>query len=88
AYVIDLEEFSQLPPCEPTENDITVFRTVIDYIRNAPAEETSGKLEQRIRVAKIVPGYEKYRFRGQLMVLAELGIMPNSYIKPLFEGFT
>ena len=50
--------------------------------------ETPGKLEQRIRAAKIVPGYEKYRFRGQLITLAELGVIPNAFIRPLYDGFT
>lgn len=86
--VIDLEEFSKLPSCRPTENDINIFRSVIDCIRNAPAKETPGKLEQRIRESKIVPGYEKYRFRGQLIALAELGVMPNAFIMPLYDGFT
>ena len=71
-----------------TDKDIQIFRSVIEHIRNAPADETPGKLEQRIRKAKIIPDYEKFRFRGQLTVLAELGIMPNSYVKPLYDGFT
>lgn len=87
-YIVDLEEFSQISACIPMEKDIQAFRSIIDCIRKAPADETPGKLEQRIRQAKIVPGYEKYRFRGQLSVLAELGIMPNSYVKPLYDGFT
>lgn len=87
-FALDLEEFSKLPPCEPTNNDITVFRAVIDSIRSASSKETPSKLEQRIRAAKIVPGYEKYRFRGQLNALALLGVMPNMYIRPLYDGFT
>lgn len=61
---------------------------MIEMIRNAPTKETPGKLEARIKQSKIVPGYEKYRFRGQLITLAELGVMPNPYIKPLYDGFT
>ena len=45
-------------------------------------------MEERIKKSKIIPDYEKYRFRGQLMTLAELGVMPNDYIKPLYDGFT
>lgn len=85
--LVDLQEFSELPLCIPTEEDIQIFWAVIDCIKNAPPDETPRKLEQRIKKAKIVPNYEKYRFRGQLMVLAELGIMPNPYIKPLYDGF-
>lgn len=85
--LIDLREFSELPPCVPTEKDIQIFCAVIDLIRKAPSGETPGKLEQRIRKEKIVPSYEKYRFRGQLMTLAELGILPNPYVKPLYDGF-
>ncbi|MCM1058350.1 MAG: hypothetical protein NC517_12195 [Firmicutes bacterium] len=85
--LVDLQEFSELPPCIPTEKDIQIFCTVIDLIRNAPSGETPGKLEQRIRKAKVVPHYEKYRFRGQLMTLAELGVMPNPYVRPLYDGF-
>ena len=44
--------------------------------------------EERVRKSKIIPGYEKYRFRGQLLALAELGVMPNDYQKPLYDGFT
>ena len=87
-YVIDLEEFSKLPSCIPTDKDIQIFRSVIEHIRNAPIDETPGKLEQRIKISKIIPGYEKFRFRGQLTALAELGIMPNAYVKPLYDGFT
>ena len=61
---------------------------MITLIRNAPAGETPGKLEERVRKSKIIPGYEKYRFRGQLMALADLGVMPNDYLKPLYDGFT
>jgi len=61
---------------------------VVDLIRNAPADETVGKLEQRIAKSKLIPSCEKYRLRGQLMALAELGIMPNRFIKPLYDEFT
>jgi len=87
-YVVGLQEFAELEPCTPTEEDIKIFNDVIGMIRNAPAKETPAKLEVRIKQGKIVPGYEKYRFRGQLMTLAELGVMPNPYIKPLYDGFT
>ena len=87
-YVAGLQEFAELEPCVPTEEDIKIFNDVIDMIRNAPTNETPGKLETRIKQSKMVPGYEKYRFRGQLMTLAELGVMPNPYIKPLYDGFT
>lgn len=86
-YLIDLYEFSELPPCVPTKEDIHIFYEIIDLIRNAPSEETPGKLEQRIKKSKIVPNYEKYRFRGQLITLAELGVLPNPYVKPLYDGF-
>ncbi|MCM1045047.1 MAG: hypothetical protein NC417_06030 [Candidatus Gastranaerophilales bacterium] len=85
--LVELQEFSELPPCVPTKKDMQIFCDVIDLIRNAPSGETPGKLEQRIRKAKVVPHYEKYRFRGQLITLAELGIMPNPYVKPLYDGF-
>ena len=87
-FIAGLQEFAELEPCTPTEEDIKIFNDVIDLIRNAPAKETPGKLEARIKQSKIVPGYEKYRFRGQLIALAELGVMPNRYIKPLYDGFT
>lgn len=87
-FIASLQEFAELEPCTPTDEDIKIFNGVIDLIRKAPAKETPGKLEARIKQSKIVPGYEKYRFRGQLMTLAELGVMPNPYIKPLYDGFT
>lgn len=84
--LVELEEFTAISPCTPTPEDISI--SLIDMIRQAPQDETPGKLEQRIKKAKIIPNYEKYSFRGQLMVLAELGIMPNPYVKPLYDGFT
>lgn len=87
-YFIDLAEFSRLPPITPTKEDIHIFLDVIEIIRQAPAGETPGKLEQRIIKSKKAPNCEKYRLRGQLLTLAELGVLPNFYIKPLFDGFT
>ena len=86
--LVELEEFTAISPCTPTSEDISILISLIDMIRQAPQDETPGKLEQRIKKAKIIPNYEKYSFRGQLMVLAELGIMPNPYVKPLYDGFT
>ena len=86
--LVELEEFTAISPCTPTPEDISILISLIDMIRQAPQDETPGKLEQRIKKAKIIPNYEKYSFRGQLMVLAELGIMPNPYVKPLYDGFT
>ncbi|MBD5531348.1 MAG: hypothetical protein HDQ98_03970 [Lachnospiraceae bacterium] len=87
-FYIDLEEFVKLPPRTATEEDLQIFRSVIDMIRNAPEDETPGQLEQRIKKSKLIPNCEKYRLRGQLMTLAELGVMYNPFIKPLFDGFT
>ncbi|MDE7415973.1 MAG: hypothetical protein K2N44_06635 [Lachnospiraceae bacterium] len=87
-FYLDLEEFSKLPPIAVTEEDLQVFLSVIDLIRNAPEDETPSQLEQRIKKSKLITHCEKYRLRGQLMTLAELGVMPNPYIKPLFDEFT
>lgn len=88
AFYLDLVEFSELNPIVPTEEDLHIFCAVIDLIRNAPKGETVGKLEQRIIKSKTIPHCEKYRLRGQLIALAELGVMPNPYIPPLFDRFT
>lgn len=88
ACYLDLAEFSELKPCKATEEDIHIFLSVIDMVRNAPHKETPGKLEQRIKKAKIIPHCEKYRLRGQLITLAELGVMPNPYIPPMYDTFT
>jgi len=87
-FYLDLDEFSQLPPRLPTQEDLRIFWSVIDLIGNAPADETVGKLEQRISKAKLIPNCEKYRLRGQLIALSELGVMPNRFVKPLYDGFT
>lgn len=87
-FYVDLVEFSGLKPVIPSEEDMHTFYAVIDLIRNAPKEETVGTLEQRIKKSKIIPNCEKYRLRGQLIALAELGVMPNPYIPPLFDKFT
>lgn len=88
AFYLDLEEFSQLNPVVPTKDDLHIFYTVIDFIRNAPKDETVGKLEQRIKRSNIIPHCEKYRLQGQLISLAELGVIPNPFIPPLFDKFT
>lgn len=87
-FYYDLVEFSKLDPIIATEEDYRIFYSVIDMIRHAPKGETPGQLEQRIKKAKLIPKCEKYRLRGQLMTLAELGVMPNQYIPPLFDEFT
>lgn len=87
-FYLDLEEFSKLQPIAATEEDLQIFLSVINMIRNAPEEETPGQLEQRIKKSKLIPDCEKYRLRGQLMTLAELGVMYNPFIQPLFDGFT
>lgn len=87
AYYLDLEEFSQQQTPIPTQEDLHIFLSVIDLIRHAPKGETPGRLEQRIARAKLIPHCEKYRLRGQLMALAELGVMPNYLIKPMYDGF-
>ncbi|MDT3318407.1 hypothetical protein Q4Q52_01325 [Shewanella sp. SP1S2-4] len=86
--LIELQEFCTLSPCKPNAEDVAIFSSLIEAIRQAPLDETPGKLEQRVKKAKIIPNFNKYSFRGQLMVLAELGIMPNSYVEPLYEAFT
>ncbi len=87
-FYIDLEEFSQLQPAVPTKEDLQIFKAVIELIRNAPEEETPGQLEKRILKSKLIPKCEKYALRGQLITLAELGVLYNPYIKPLFDEFT
>lgn len=87
-FYLDLEEFSKLPPRPVTDEDLQIFLSVIDMIREAAEGETPGGLEQRIKKSKRVPGCETYRLRGQLMALAELGVMYNPVIKPLYDGFT
>ena len=53
-YLIDLDEFSRLPPIVPTKEDLQIFLDVIEMIRHAPPNETSGKLAQRIIKSKKV----------------------------------
>ncbi|MGR6501461.1 hypothetical protein [Shewanella sp. Koi 1] len=86
--LIELQEFCTLSPCKPSAEDVAIFSALIEAIRQAPLDETPGKLEQRVKKAKIIPNFNQYSFRGQLMVLAELGIMPNPYVAPLYEAFT
>lgn len=87
-FYIDLEEFSKLPPRAAAKEDLQIFSAVIDMIRNAPEGETPGKLEKRIKKSKQVPKCEIYALRGLLMTLAELGVMYNPFIKPLFDEFS
>ncbi|WP_197278984.1 hypothetical protein [Lysinibacillus sp. ZYM-1] len=85
--LIELREFSQLEVPTPTEEDIAIFRKLIDIIRNAPQGETPGKLEQRIKSEKVFPKFSKYSVRGQLLSLAEFGIMPNDLYPPMVDRF-
>ena len=87
-FYVDLEEFSRLSPKAPTQEDLRIFFAVIDLIRTSSSDETVSKLEKRILKAKLIPHCNKYVLRGMLMTLAELGVMPNRFIKPLYDGFT
>lgn len=85
---LDLEEFKKLPPQMPSQEDLHIFLSVINLIRHAPEDECVSKPEQRIKKAKLIPKCDKYKLRGLLITLSELGVMPSPSILPLYEGFT
>lgn len=87
-YLIDLEEVLNLEKPQVSQGDKEKLEELLKFISHADDTETPGKLEKRIAAAKLLKNTDKYMRYGILMALAECGILPNDFIKPIYEGFS
>ncbi|EUD12552.1 MULTISPECIES: hypothetical protein [Providencia] len=76
---LNLRHLMKIEAIKPTDDDKKVFNQLLDFLRNAPEDETPGKFEKRLSQAKIVKG-DKYTLRGILHSLALIGVIPNTFI--------
>ena len=83
--LIELEECIRFekPVIGQTEKQCLI--NLLNFISEADAEETPGKLEKRIHKAKLLPRTDKYMRYGILITLAECGVLPNDLIEPAFD---
>lgn len=81
--LVDLTELAEIineQPVQPSAEDIAVFRSLLQVLDDAPAQETPGQLEKRLTALKLVKGTAGIR-RGILQSLATVGILPNSIVE-------
>ena len=86
-FVIDLEERTTLQSPPVTQKDIEIFTRLLESIDNGPAKETPGGLAQRLGREKRIPKSNKYVRYGILQALAEVGVLPNPLVSPIYERF-
>jgi hypothetical protein len=87
-FLIELDEALTFQKPEITISEIDHLTSFLDFIAISDGEETPGKLEKRLSSIKILTETDKYKRFGILQTLSECGILPNSYIKPKYDGFT
>ncbi|WP_046216514.1 hypothetical protein [Paenibacillus wulumuqiensis] len=81
--LVDLTELAEMmneQPVRPSAEDIAVFRSLLQVLDEAPANETPGQLEKRLTAMKLVKGTAGIR-RGILQSLATVGILPNVIVE-------
>ena len=86
-FVIDLEERTTLQSPPLTQKDHTIFTQLLESIDNGPQQETPSKLAQRLGKEKRIPKSNKYVRFGILQALAEVGVLPNPLVPPIYERF-
>jgi len=86
--LIELEEIIQYDKPAITNADRTKLAQLLNFIEQADADETPGKLEKRIAAAKLLEQTDKYKRYGILQTLAECGILPNELVAPKYDTFT
>lgn len=74
-----LRYLTLVPPVTPTEAYLAALRGLFDLLFQAPADETPGQFEKRLKAAKIIKG-DKYSVRGMLDALARVGVIPNQFM--------
>lgn len=75
---LNLKYLAEQEDILPTVEDIKVFSKLLTLLRTAPADETPGKCEKRLREAKFLPAPQ--HLRGILHSLALVGVLPNQFI--------
>lgn len=86
-FFIELNEILNFEAPVITKEDKKILSNLIKLIQQAEPNETPGNLEQRLAKGKVLSQTDKYKRYGILLTLAEAGILPNDYIKPLYEAF-
>lgn len=76
----DLEERILLPAISPTEEDITIFRNLLQHLAQADKDMTPGSYEKSLTGIKLIKGNAGIR-RDILQSLSFAGILPNSQIQ-------
>ena len=76
----DLEERMDLPAIAPTEEDIAVFRNLLQHLDQADEDMTPGLYEKSLTASKLIKGNAGIR-RDILQSLSLAGILPNSQIR-------
>lgn len=76
----DLEERIHLPAISPTEEDITIFRNLLQHLDQADEDMTPGSYEKSLTGSKLIKGNAGIR-RDILQSLSLVGILPNSQIQ-------
>jgi len=85
--LLDLKELAGHPPVKPTNEDIEVFRSLLDSLARSGPDETPGEFEKRLAAEKLMPK-NKYVRRGILKSLAIAGVIPNSLVQTYFHTWT
>ena len=75
--LLDLEEVISFEPIHVSNEEIAIFKHLIDFIDNAPEKETPTELLMRISKEKILPKSNTISRTWLLRILAELGVMKN-----------
>jgi hypothetical protein len=86
-YLPDLEAAAQAGLPEPTDDDRTRLRSLLEIIEAQPGGTAPGALEKAIAQAKILPGTDKYQRYGILLGLSELGVLPSRVLDPMWDRF-
>lgn len=85
--LLDLKELAEQPPVKPTNEDIAVFRSLLDSLARSGPGETPGEFEKRLAAEKVMPK-NKYVRRGILKSLAIAGVIPNPLVQTHFSTWT
>lgn len=83
---LNLKYVTAHPAIVPTLEDIKIFSKLLELLQTAPADESPGKCEKRIREAKFLPACQ--HLRGILQSLAQVGVLPNQFISLSGEIWT
>lgn len=79
--LLDLKEVATFENIRSTDDDINIFKKLITTIDNATEKETPTDLKNRISREKILPNSNDISRTWLIKILAELGIMKNTFDK-------